>query len=132
MDEKDRAERHEIFKQSNVAAVEYSNKAMYFAFYLNGGAVAALLTRSGNEYIQAAIDFGWGAFWAVICIGFTYLYQLLIAASWKGDPKEGAFSFDLIITAKIKYSTMNLLRIIPIFFWIISLAQFLIGISKLS
>lgn len=132
MHETERKERHEVFKQSNEAAITYSEKALYYAFYLNGGAVAALLTRSGNDCMQAAVSLGWGAFWAVLSIGITFIYQLFVAASWKGDPEQPTFICNFITQIHVKYKTLELARLIPIFFWCLSLIQFLRGISKLS
>lgn len=129
MDESEKKHRQEIMKQSNAAAITYSDKAVLYAFYLNGGAATALFARADSAFFAAAALFAWGAFWAVICMGLTYFVQSLITASWDGDKPSEKIRISFIINFTIPYWVVEKFRLLAILPWGYSMYMFYCGIS---
>lgn len=123
--------RLEMAKQSNEAAIKYSEKAVLYLFYLNGGAATALFARAEESFYPAAVSFAWGAFLAVMCIGISYLYQMIITASWYASPRSKSFQISPVAQFKISFKTIEIIRLFPISCWICSAIFFVFGITKL-
>ena len=111
--------RLEMIKQSNAATITFSEKSVLYAFYLNGGAATALLARGKEAFYPAASSFALGAFWAVICMGLVYAYQLLITYTWGREMKKNTLY------------VVEFIRILPVAAWCLSMYQFLKGIDQL-
>ena len=72
----------QMFIELNKASVESSFRAIRGAFILNGGAATALLaTDISLAYYACA--FGFGAFLAVIAMGFAYGTNFKAAETWR-------------------------------------------------
>ena len=119
MEEKEISFRLEMAKQSDAATIAFSEKSMLYAFYLNGGAATALLARGQEVFYPAAASFAMGAFWAVMCMGLVYSYQLLLTYIWRKKLKKHTLY------------AVEAIRILPITAWCLSMFQFLRGIAKL-
>lgn len=132
MDDLQKKHRQVMFKESNAATITYSEKAVLYAFYLNGAASTALLARADASFYPAAASFGWGAFWAVVCIGLSYVYQLLITQTWSGETPPISIRVQLIFEFNIKSAIVEKLRAIPILTWCFAMVQFIRGIAQLS
>ena len=51
-----------------------------------GAAATALFAKAGDAYTTAASIFAFGAWFAVVSMGASYVAQLLIAETWRQDP----------------------------------------------
>ena len=127
-----------IFQDSNKIASEYARHAISFAFYLNGAAATAILATGKTDFYGAAIWMGFGAVCAVLCIGISYFYMLIVADTWRQEETErnGVKGFNYQIWNSLVFiSTKNTekLRYVPIVFWVLSIIFFIFGlISALS
>lgn len=133
MDEKELDHRLEMAKESNNAAICYSEKSVLYMFYLNGGAATALFARAEQIFYPAATWFAIGAFLSVICMGLSYTYQMFITSSWYANPHDEKF----IINSPIKqfllsFTMLEKLRLVPILFWILAAACFVMGLVKVN
>ena len=80
--------RDELYRDANNMVMQYAKYAIQFAFLLDGAAATALFTKVGDAYTTAASIFAFGAWCAVVCMGVTYVTQLLIAETWRQDPNN--------------------------------------------
>lgn len=117
---------HEIYKDSNKAAMDYAKDAIRFAFFLNGAAATALFAKVQVVFVFPAALFAIGAALAVFCMGFSYIVQLALAETWRqGGPR---YSFhigpkEIFLTR----STMETGRLVAIVFWLSSMILFFCG-----
>ena len=81
-------QRFQILAESTKAVVEHGHHAISFSFWLNGAAATALFATGKTEFYWAAICMAIGAALAVICMGFTYKYLLLLEDSWRNGLSE--------------------------------------------
>ena len=109
--------------------MEYSKNAIQFAFLLNGAAATALLSKSDNAYLCAAIYLAMGAGLAVLCMGTTYVTQILLCETWIQE-KEPYNIFFLGKWRKFTYANIELTRMVAIALWILSMAMFFVGTYK--
>ena len=125
-------QKFQIFQDSNKFSAEYARHAISYAFYLNGAAATAILAAGKTEFYPAAIILGVGAAIAVLCIGVSYVYILLIGETWRqtGTEKNGVvgvyfpiWNSDIFIPLR----TVWKLRFIPVALWIISVVFFIKG-----
>lgn len=131
MEEKELTHRLEMAKQSNEAAIKYSERSVLYLFYLNGGAATALLARAEQAFYPAAASLAWGAFFAVICMGLSYWYQMLMTSTWYADPQAKTCKVPFIVQLELSFRTIDALRILPVIFWILAAVQFMRGISQI-
>jgi hypothetical protein len=82
-DMNDDQHRKEMFKQANQAAIEFSKTMLYSSFLLNGAAATALLASRTSAFYCSAVLFGFGSLSAIIGLGVSYLYILLLGETWR-------------------------------------------------
>lgn len=78
--------RDELYRDTNNMVMQYAKHAIQFAFLLDGAAATALFAKAGDAYTTAASIFAFGAWFAVVSMGASYVAQLLIAETWRQDP----------------------------------------------
>ena len=119
--------RDEMYRESNKGAMDYAKNAIQFAFLLNGAAATALFAKAGKEYVFSASVLAIGALLAVICMGFTYGIQMLLAETWRQENSPYSF-YILGKWRKITFEQIEALRGVAISVWILSIALSFIGL----
>lgn len=118
--------RGEMYKESNSAALQYARNAIQFAFFLNGAAATALFAKSGTSFISSACIFAVGAAFATICMGGSYLVQMLICETWRQPGEKISYIFCGKLR-QISHIGIEWFRIIVILLWVISMVCFFIA-----
>ena len=123
----------QIFQDSNKVASEYARHAISFSFYLNGAAATAILASGKTDFYSTAISLGFGAAFAVISMGLSYIYEMLVANTWKEEEIErnnikGFYHFVICKNIFISNKLFEILRLIPILFWLFSVISFFTGL----
>lgn len=68
---------------SNKGMVDFSKMSLRGAMLLNGAAAVPIVYSKSIWLYSAAIWFGWGAFWAAVATGVTYLTQWMAFETWR-------------------------------------------------
>ncbi len=68
----------DLIKQTNQAALDYALKAIQFLFLINGAAATAILAGKIERLYPSAIWFGICACAAILLLGLSYVYNLLL------------------------------------------------------
>ena len=118
-----------MFRESNKMAVEYAKGAIQFAFLLNGAAATALFAKTQVAFVAPAATFAFGAVAAVLCMGASYVVQLLMLETWRHPGPLYPFEIGAK-TYKITLGQMEICRLVAISFWVISIIFFFAGAWK--
>ena len=117
----------EMYKESNSSAIQYAKNAIQFSFLLNGAAATALFAKTGTVFILPACIFASGAALATVCMGVTYLVQMLISETWRQEGEYIHFPFFGKIRS-IPRMRVEWYRMVAIVLWITSMACFFVAI----
>ena len=119
----------EMYKESNSAAIQYAKNAIQFSFLLNGAAATALFAKAGTSYIFPAGIFAFGASLATVCMGVTYLVQMLVSETWRQGGEYITFPFFGKIRT-IPRMRVEWFRMVAIFLWVASMVCFFFATYK--
>lgn len=127
-------QRFQILAESTKAVVEHGHHAISFSFWLNGAAATALFATGKTEFYLAAAIMGAGAAIAVICMGLSYKYLLLLQDSWREDLTEengvvGFYSVSWGTNTFVPLQKAMKKRRIPAAVWVVSVSLFFVGIG---
>jgi hypothetical protein len=120
--------RQEMFKQTNQAAIDFSKMTLTTSFLLNGVAATALLASKEPTFYAPAILLGFGALSAIVGMGVSYLYILLLGETWRKKTSSfHAKEIEISVVGKVKLISCNdieTLRIVPVIFAVYSISLF--------
>jgi len=74
---------HDLYKQTNQAAIDFSLKTLSSLFLLNGAAATALLAQNYLPLKWPALAFGVAALLAVIAMGISYIFTLYMGETFR-------------------------------------------------
>lgn len=123
--------RDEVYRDSNFAAIEYAKNAIQFAFLLNGAAATALFAKAGKDFVFSASLLAIGAALATVCMGVSYIVQLLVAETWRQESN----GINFIAAGKwrnISIFAVEWIRVVALLFWVSSMVFFFCGIYSAS
>ena len=128
--------RKDMYYQTNQASVDYSKMIFNSAFLLNGAAATALLASKIKTFYCAAIFFGFGALSALIGMGLSYAYIMLLAETWRQEPKDfesnGIRVYVLGKWRNLSLAKIENLRLVPLAAAVLSILIFCFAMSLLA
>lgn len=119
-------DRNDMYRDSNMGTMEYAKNAIQFSFLLNGAAATALFAKAGGAFVFPASVLAVGAAFATLCMGISYVAQLLLTETW--HQKSVLSGFIVYCGLKISLIKIEIIRFSAIFFWLLSMISFFCGI----